>query len=359
MEILDLKSILSRLAVGEVFSREVARDLFDFMVSGEATGSQIGALLMGLRMRGESVEEIVGAVQAMREKMAPVRAPADAVDIVGTGGDGVGTYNVSTAASFIVAGAGVPVAKHGNRAVSSKSGAADVLTALGIAIDLPPSGVEHCLVSAKLGFMFAPAHHPALKNVMAARIDLGLRTIFNVLGPLLNPARVTSHLIGVYSRDLLEPMAYALRELGSSRALVVHGADGLDEITTTGITYVAMLDNGKVRLFEITPENVGLSRVPLDALKGDVGWVNAAALRSVLEGEPGPYRDIALFNAAGALIAAGATRSWTDAIVLAQASIDEGRAKDVLERMIVASHASAKKAHHIPTLNTPKQARNE
>jgi anthranilate phosphoribosyltransferase len=192
----DLKNILARLAAGEVFSREVTQEIFSFMVSGAATPSQIGALLMGLRMRGESVEELVGAAQAMRDKMASVRAPVEAVDIVGTGGDGAGTYNISTTAAFIVAGAGVPVAKHGNRAVSSKSGAADVLTALGVAVDLSPEGVESCLNSSKLGFMFAPAHHPALRNVMPARVDLGLRTIFNTLGPLLNPAGVTHHLIG-------------------------------------------------------------------------------------------------------------------------------------------------------------------
>lgn len=350
---LDLKTVLNRLAGGEVFTRETARNIFAFLVSGQATASQIGALLMGLRMRGEAVEELVGAAQAMREKMASVRAPLEAVDIVGTGGDGAGTHNISTAAAFIVAGAGVPVAKHGNRAVSSKSGSADVLTALGVEVDLSPDGVERCLASAKLGFMFAPGHHPALRNVMPARIDLGLRTIFNTLGPLLNPARVTHHLIGVYSRHLLEPMASALRELGSSRALVVHGADGLDEITTTGVTYVAMLANCEVRLFEITPESVGLSRGHLDALKGGSGPVNATALRAVLDGEPGPYRDIALFNAAGALVAAGAARSWADAVALARASVDDGRARNALEQMIIASHASAERNLRVTSLTTP------
>jgi len=337
----DLKAVLNRLAAGEVFTREAACDLFGHMVSGEATGAQIGALLMGLRMRGEAIEEIVGAVQAMRSRMLTVRAPAGAVDIVGTGGDGVGTYNISTAAAFIVAGAGTPVAKHGNRAVSSKSGAADVLAALGVAVNQSPTDVERCLANAKLGFMFAPAHHPALKAIMPARIDIGLRTIFNILGPLLNPAGVTRHLIGVYSCDLLEPMAHALRELGSSRALVVHGADGLDEISTTGATHVAMLADDKVRTFDIAPEDVGLARVPLATLKGGDAAANAIALRAVLDGERGPYRDIALFNAAGALIAAAATESWADAMAQARASIDTGRARHALEQMIAASHAHA------------------
>ena len=335
---LDLKVVLSRLAAGDVFSRETTRDLFNFMVSGQATGSQIGALLMGLRMRGEAIEEIVGAVQAMRAKMLRVRAPLGAVDIVGTGGDGARTYNISTAAAFVVAGAGIPVAKHGNRAVSSKSGAADVLTALGVDIEQSPSGVERCLAQAKFGFMFAPAHHPVLKNVMPTRADLGLRTIFNILGPLLNPAGVRHHLIGVYSRDLLEPLAHALRELGSARALVVHGADGLDEITTTGTTHIAMLADGKVRLFDVTPEEVGLARVPLTMLKGGIGTANAIALRAILEGALGPYRDIVLFNAAGALIAAGFVSSWDDAIAHARSSVDEGRALRALEQMILASH---------------------
>ncbi len=335
----DFKAVLNDLAAGEVLSREQSRALFSFMVSGEATGPQIGALLMGLRMRGEEIEEIVGAVQAMREKMLRVRAPEGAVDIVGTGGDGSGTYNISTTASFIVAGAGVPVAKHGNRAVSSKSGAADVLAALGVHLDQTPEGVERCLDEARLGFMFAPAHHPALKNVMPARIDLAMRTIFNILGPLLNPAGVTHHLVGVYSPDLLEPLANAFRELGSTRALVVHGADGLDEITTTGVTRVAMLADGEVRVFELTPEEVGLTRAPLSALKGGDGAENADALRAVLSGRPGAYRDIALFNAAGALIAAGVADDWADALGQARASVDEGRAMQALERMVAASQA--------------------
>ncbi|POF33638.1 anthranilate phosphoribosyltransferase [Roseibium marinum] len=336
----DLKALLNRLAAGETFSREEARDLFTFMVSGEASGPQIGALLMGLRMRGETIEEIVGAVQAMRAKMLRVRAPAGAVDIVGTGGDGVGSYNISTAAAFIVAGAGVPVAKHGNRAVSSQTGAADVLTELGVLLEQTPEGVAHCLAEARMGFMFAPAHHPALRNVMPARIDLAMRTIFNILGPLLNPAGVTRHLVGVYSRDLLEPMAQAFRALGSSRALVVHGEDGMDEITTTGTTHIAMLTDGEVVMFDLTPEKLGIERAPLDALKGGNSRTNAAALRAVLAGEPGAYRDIALLNAAGGLIAAGITSDWHEALDRSRASVDGGHAARVLRSVVTASRAT-------------------
>ncbi|KTR02521.1 anthranilate phosphoribosyltransferase [Aureimonas ureilytica] len=334
----DLKLILNRVAAGEVMTREASQELFDFMVSGAATGPQIGALLMGLRMRGETHQEIVGAVEAMRRRMVRVSAPDGAVDIVGTGGDGAGTFNISTAASFIVAGAGVPVAKHGNRAVSSKSGAADVLRALGVAVDQPPVGVERCLHKAGMGFMFAPSHHPALQTVMSARVEMGVRTIFNILGPLLNPASVTHHLIGVYSRDLLLPMAHALRDLGSTRGLVVHGADGLDEITTTGVTHVAMLSEGRIRTFDLVPEDVGVPRSSLASLKGGDGHSNASALQALLRGEGGPYRDIALLNAAGALIAAGVSETWVEGIERARKSIDGGYAASVLRRLVQVSN---------------------
>lgn len=333
----SLKAILNRIAVGECLSRSEARALFDDMVSGEATGPQIGALLMGLRQRGETIAEIVGAAEAMRTKMRRVSAPESAVDIVGTGGDGHGTYNISTTAAFIVAGAGVPVAKHGNRAVSSKSGAADVLTALGLHLEQTPEGVERCLSASGLGFMFAPAHHPALKAVMPARLDLGMRTIFNVLGPLLNPASVRHHLIGVYSDGLVRPIAEALRHLGSSTALVVHGADGLDELSTTTQTKIAMLRDGEIAEYTITPEDVGLPRATLEQLRGGDGPTNAAALRAVLKGEDGPYRNISLFNAAGALIAAGAARDWPDGLELARAAVDSGRARHALTQMVQAS----------------------
>src|SRR6187431_3509995 len=250
----DLKSIIGKVATGATLSREEAAAAFDAMMSGEATPSQMGGLLMALRVRGETVDEITGAVSAMRSKMLRVQAPADAIDVVGTGGDGSGSVNVSTCASFIVAGAGVPVAKHGNRALSSRSGAADVLASLGVKIDLTPHQVGRCVAEAGIGFMFAPAHHPAMKNVGPTRVELATRTIFNLLGPLSNPAGVKRQMVGVFSRQWVEPLANVLKNLGSERAYVVHGSDGLDEITTSGATSVAALEGGKVTTFEIKPE---------------------------------------------------------------------------------------------------------
>ena len=255
------KALIAKAATGASLSREEAARGFDTMMSGEATPSQMGALLMALRVRGETVDEITGAVAAMRDKMLRVRAPDGAIDVVGTGGDASGSFNISTCAALIVAGAGVPVAKHGNRALSSRSGAADVLGALGVNIDLTPEGIARCIKQAGIGFMFAPAHHPAMKNVGPTRVELGTRTIFNLLGPLSNPAGVKRQMVGVFSRQWIEPLAQVLKNLGSHAAWVVHGSDGLDEITTAGPTYVATLENGSVRTFEITPEDAGLQRV--------------------------------------------------------------------------------------------------
>src|SRR6202522_2986496 len=263
------------------------------MMSGEATPSQMGALLMALRLRGETVDEITGAVTTMRTKMLRVEAPPDAIDVVGTGGDASGSFNISTCAAIIVAGAGVPVAKHGNRALSSKSGAADVLAALGVNIDLNPEQIGHCIREAGLGFMFAPAHHPAMKNVGPTRVELGTRTIFNLLGPLSNPAGVRRQMVGVFSRQWVEPLAHVLKNLGSERAYVVHGSDGLDEITLTGPTFVAALDNGTIRTFEVTPEQAGLTRVGGEALKGGDAAANAVALQGVVDGKPSAFRDVA------------------------------------------------------------------
>ena len=337
----DIKAAIATLTEGRSLQRDEARDLFDFIVSGEATGPQIGALLMGLRMKGETIDEIVGAVDAMRGRMVRVEVPIGAVDVVGTGGDGSGTYNVSTCAAFIVSGAGVPVAKHGNRKLSSKSGAADVLTALGVNIELDPAGVSRCVEEAGIGFMFAPAHHPALRHVMPARIDLAIRTVFNILGPMLNPAGVRRHMIGVYSAEWLEPIARSLGELGSERALVVHGSDGLDELTTTGPSAIASLENGAVESYEITPEQLGLSRADPADLKGGDGAENAAALRRVLEGEAGAYADIALLNAAGGLMAAGTAASWDDAMDAARASVEGGDARAALDRLIEVSNGAS------------------
>jgi len=298
----------------------------------------MGGLLMALRVRGETVDEITGAVAAMRSKMLRVTAPPDAVDVVGTGGDGSGSVNVSTCASFIVAGAGVPVAKHGNRALSSKSGAADCLAALGIKIDLTPEQVGRCVNEAGIGFMFAPTHHPAMKNVGPTRVELATRTIFNLLGPLSNPAGVKRQMVGVFSRKWVEPLAQVLKNLGSDSVWVVHGSDGLDEITLTGPTFVAALENGNIRTFEVTPDDAGLSRAGGDALKGGDAEANAASLRGVLEGRPGAFRDVALLNAAAALVVAGKAKDLKDGTALGAKSLDSGAAMDKLKRLIAVSN---------------------
>jgi anthranilate phosphoribosyltransferase len=299
----------------------------------------MGALLMALRVRGETVDEITGAVTAMREKMLRVMAPPDAIDVVGTGGDASGSFNISTCAALIVAGAGVPVAKHGNRALSSRSGAADVLAALGVNIELTPEGVSRCIKQSGIGFMFAPAHHPAMKNVGPTRVELGTRTIFNLLGPLSNPAGVKRQMVGVFSRQWIEPLAQVLKNLGAQSVWVVHGSDGLDEITTAGPTYVAALENGAVRTFEITPEELGLQRVKPEALRGGSAKENAQALVDVLKGKSGAFRDVAALNAAAALIVAGRAKDLKQALALAQAAIDSGEAAGRLQRLVAASNA--------------------
>jgi len=334
----EIKALIGRVASGATLSREMAYEVFDSMMSGEVTPSQIGALLMGLRVRGETVDEITGAVTAMRAKMLTVDAPDNAIDVVGTGGDASGSFNISTCAAFIVAGAGVPVAKHGNRALSSQSGSADVLTALGVKIDIPPEKITNCIKVAGIGFMFAPAHHPAMKHVGPTRVELGTRTIFNLLGPLSNPARVTRQMVGVFSRQWVEPLAHVLKNLGSDRAYVVHGSDGLDEITTAGPTAVAALENGTVRTFEIVPENVGVARVKPEALRGGDAEANAAALRAVLEGRKSPYRDVAVLNAAAALVVAAKAKTLADGMKLAQHAIDSGEAEGRLGRLIAVSN---------------------
>jgi anthranilate phosphoribosyltransferase len=335
----DLKALLGRVAAGTSLTRQEAALAFDRMMSGEATPSQMGAFLMGLRVRGETVDEITGAVTTMRAKMLGVKAPPDAVDVVGTGGDASGSFNISTCAAFIVAGAGVPVAKHGNRALSSKSGAADVLAALGVRIELTPEQVGRCIRVAGIGFMFAPAHHPAMKNVGPTRVELGTRTIFNLLGPLSNPAGVKRQMIGTFSKHWIEPMAQVLRNLGSESIWVVHGSDGLDEITTTGPTSVAALEHGQIRTFEVTPEEAGLPRASAGALRGGDGQANAGALLDVLKGSSGPLRDVSLLNAAAALIVAGKAKTLKDGVALAAKSVDSGEAEGRLGRLIAVSNA--------------------
>ena len=335
----ELKGLIAKAATGATLSREEAARGFDTMMSGEATPSQMGALLMALRVRGETVDEITGAVTAMRNKMLRVAAPADAIDVVGTGGDASGSFNISTCAALIVAGAGVPVAKHGNRALSSRSGAADVLAALGVNIDLSPEGISRCIKQVGIGFMFAPAHHPAMKNVGPTRVELGTRTIFNLLGPLSNPAGVKRQMVGVFSRQWIEPLALVLKNLGSESVWVVHGSDGLDEITTAGPTYVAALENSTVRTFEITPEELGLERVKPAALRGGSAKENAQALVDVLKGKGGALRDVAILNAAAALTVAGRAKDLKQGLALAQTSIDSGEAAGRLQRLVAISNA--------------------
>jgi anthranilate phosphoribosyltransferase len=333
------KPFVGKAAAGRL-SRAEAAEAFDLLLSGQATPSQIGGFLMALRVRGETPDEIAGAVSAMRAKMLPVETADDAIDIVGTGGDASGSYNVSTAAALIVAGTGVKVAKHGNRALSSKSGAADVLAALGVNIELTPEAIARCVAEAGVGFMFAPAHHGAMRHVGPTRVELGTRTIFNLLGPLSNPAGVKRQLLGVYARTWLQPMVEVLKTLGSTRVIAVHGSDGLDEITTTGPTEIVSLENGVISHGVITPDEVGLRvAVPEDLKGGDSGH-NAAALRAVVEGEKTPYRDIAILNAAAALLVAGTVASLAEGVSIATESVDRGRALATLNRLIVVSNAA-------------------
>ena len=334
------KPLIAKVATGASLTRAEAKQAFDDMLSGEVTPSQMGGFLMGLRVRGETVEEITGAVSAMREKMMRVSAPRGTIDIVGTGGDGSGSYNVSTLASIITAACGLPVAKHGNRALSSKSGSADVLGALGVRIDLTADDVARCIAKAGIGFMFAPSHHPAMKNVGPTRVELGTRTIFNLLGPLSNPASVKRQMIGTFSKHWVEPMAQVLNNLGSESIWVVHGSDGLDEITTVGPTSVAELKGGKIRTFEVTPEDAGLPRAKAEALKGGDADTNAKALLDVLKGRPSAFRDVAILNAAAALIVAGKANDLKDGAALAAKSIDSGEAEGRLDRLIAVSCAT-------------------
>jgi anthranilate phosphoribosyltransferase len=333
------KPLLARLASGETLSRSESEAAFDTILSGDVTQAQIGAFLMGLRVRGESVDEITGAVASMRKRMLRVRAPAQAIDIVGTGGDGQGTYNVSTAAAMIVAACGVPVAKHGNRAASSRSGSSDVLTALGVTIGLPPESVERCIRAAGVGFMMAQTHHAAMRHVGGPRAEIGTRTIFNLLGPLCNPAGVGRQVLGVFSGAWLQPLAEVLLNLGSDRVWVVHGSDGLDELTTTGETAVDALEGGINRSFVVTPEEAGLPRAAPAALKGGDPAANAEALRAVLDGERNAYRDIALLNAAAGLVVAERAASLREGVGLASRALDSGAARDRLDKLIVASTA--------------------
>jgi anthranilate phosphoribosyltransferase len=332
------KPFLAKVATGASLTAAEARAAFDTILSGEVTPAQSAGFLMALRVRGETTEELVGAVAALRARAVAVIAPANAIDIVGTGGDNSGSYNVSTLASIIVASCGVPVAKHGNRAASSKSGTADVLSALGVKVGLDPLGVERCIERAGIGFMFAPAHHASMRHVAPVRTELGTRTIFNLIGPLSNPAGVRRQLLGAFAESWLKPMIEVLRSLGSERVWAVHGSDGLDEITTTGPTHVVALEHGNIRSFAIAPQDVGLRTAKLDDLRGGSADVNAAALVSVLDGAHNAYRDIAVFNAAASLVVAEAAASLQDGVMRAQAQLDSGAAKGTLAKLVQTSN---------------------
>jgi anthranilate phosphoribosyltransferase len=332
------KPFLAKIVTGASLDRIEARAAFDLILSGNVTPAQIGGFLIGLRQRGETVDEIIGAVSAMRAQMRRVDAPTDAIDIVGTGGDGHGTYNVSTLAALIVAACGVPVAKHGNRAASSKSGSSDILSALGVRLGLTPAEVGVCIAEAGIGFMSAPTHHEAMRHVAPVRSELGTRTIFNLLGPLSNPTGVKRLLLGVFSPAWLRPLAEVLRELGTEQAWIVHGSDGLDEITTTGPTEVVALEAGQLRPFTLTPEDAGLPRVTLADLKGGDPAYNAAALTAILDGALSPYRDIALFNAAAALVIAAKASNLREGVAMADSALQSGKVTQVLEKLVKTSN---------------------
>ena len=334
----DLRGAIAKVASGKSLSQDEAVEAFELVMSGAATPAQIGGLLIAMRVRGETVDEIAGATRAMRAKVLPVRAPEGAIDTCGTGGDGKGTFNVSTCTAFVVAGAGVPVAKHGNRAISSRSGSADVLRELGVNIEASPETISRCIAKCGLGFMFAPAHHAAMRHVAAIRTELSTRTIFNLLGPLANPAGAKFQIVGVFGKEWVEPIAQVLALLGTERAWVVHGSDGLDELTTTGVSDVAVVDDGRVATFRISPRNAGLPEAKPEDLTGGNAMENAAQICAVLGGLKGPFRDIVLLNAAAALLVAGKAQSLRDGVALAGESIDSGEALAVLDALGPLSH---------------------
>jgi anthranilate phosphoribosyltransferase len=337
----DFQTLLHQVAEGRSLSRQDAHSAFSLIMSGQCSEVQIAAFLMALRVRGETVDEITGAVDVMRANMVPVNAPSEAMDIVGTGGDGLCSYNISTATALLVAACGVPVAKHGNRSVSSRSGAADVLMALGVQLDKGPRTIEHCLKEAGLGFMFAPQHHSAMKHVGPVRQALKLRTIFNLLGPLSNPASVKRLLLGVFDQKWLEPMALSLRELGAQKALIVHGEDGMDEITLTGSTQAVLLDRGQITPLSFHPRDFGLEPVQPDTLVGGDAETNAEALRQVLANVPSAYRDAVLINAGAALWVADKVSSAQEGYERAKDVLASGQAQETLDRLVQASNSEA------------------
>lgn len=338
------RALLGQVAAGTPLNQTDAEAAFEVIMSGKATPAQIGAFLMALRVRGETVDEITAAARVVRGKVLAVKAPKGAIDVVGTGGDDSGTYNISTGAAIVVAGCGVPVAKHGNRALSSKSGAADVLAALGVNIDADMGLIEKSIREAGIGFLMAPRHHGSFRHVAGPRVELGTRTIFNILGPLSNPARTKRQLVGVFAREWIEPMARVLGNLGLERAWVVHGSDGLDEMTTTGTSFVAELNEGRITSFEVAPEDAGLFRATPSELKGGDAETNARAMRDMLDGQKGPFRDIVVYTAAAALIVAGKAADLKEGATLAAEAVDRGGAATALARMVEITNETEAKA---------------
>ncbi|MBH68939.1 MAG: anthranilate phosphoribosyltransferase [Rhodospirillaceae bacterium] len=338
--IADLKELIAVVAEGTSLTEKQSQEAFEIIMSGDASPSQIGGFLMAMRVRGETVAEITGAARTMRAKVTSIKAPENAIDTVGTGGDSSGTYNISTASSFIVSAAGVPVAKHGNKALSSKTGAADVLTQLGVNLDCDMSLVQKAMDELGICFLMAPRHHTAMRHVATSRLELGTRTIFNLLGPLANPAKVKRQLVGVFAESWVEPIAHVLKSLGSERAWVVHGSDGLDEITTTGSTKVASLDGNLVTTFHIHPSDIGLSIAKPEALKGGFPHQNASALLELLDGKKSEYRDIVILNSAASLVIANHVDNLLDGAAIANNMIDSGKAKEKLNQLIKITNLS-------------------
>jgi len=339
---MSFSPLLKRLVGGEVLDAEGSARAFGAIMSGSVSEAEIASFLTALAIRGPSEDEIVGAARAMRAAMTSISAPHDAIDLCGTGGDGHGTLNISTATAFVVAACGVPVAKHGNRSISSRTGTADVLEVLGVRTDLPPSAAQACLQETNFCFLFAPAYHPAMKHVANVRRALGFRTTFNLLGPLANPANVKRQLLGVFARDFVTPIANVLASLGTTDAWVVHGSDGLDEITTTGTTHVAVLHDGHIAESSVTPEDAGLKRTSHDQLKGGDAEFNAGALTALLKDEGLPaYRDIVVLNAAAALIVAGKARDLKQGAELSSGTIKDGRAMAALNNVVAFSRKTA------------------
>jgi anthranilate phosphoribosyltransferase len=338
---MTLAEATEQLLQGTPLSRAQARDVMDQVMAGEATSVQIAGLVIALRAKGETVEEMTGFVESMRAHATPLELPPGAIDTCGTGGDRAGTFNISTAAALVAAGAGIPVAKHGNRAASSRCGSADVLEALGVDIALDADGVRRCIDVAGMGFCFAPTFHPAMRHAGQARRELGIRTVFNVLGPLANPGRVRRQALGVGAASLAPLMIRVLRDLGHERALVFYGEDGLDELTTTGRSRVFQLKDGSVSEYELDPQDLGFSRSAQQDLLGGAPAENADLLRRVLDGEQGPRRDVVLLNAAAAVLASGRADEWPQAVTVARESLDGGRARLVLDRMVETSKISS------------------